>query len=130
MIENVSYTANGTINATIDGEDYMIPDLPGNRFRSMIAEWEAEGNTIAPYEPPASPKVVEVSRRQFMMQLELSGLKEQVDGWVAAQPPIVQIAYRESATFRRDEPMLIEGFQGLNFTESEIDAFYSEASKI
>ncbi|WLR98635.1 hypothetical protein [Shinella sumterensis] len=46
-------TATGEIDATIDGLRTTVPDDMGNRHRQMIAVWEAEGNTIPPYAPPA-----------------------------------------------------------------------------
>ena len=47
------YTEQGSIKATFDGGPEMsIPDNAGNRHRQMIAEWEAEGNTIAAYVAP------------------------------------------------------------------------------
>ncbi len=52
MISHVQYTEQGYINATVDGVEMTIPDVPSNRHRRMIAEWEAKGNTIAPYVAP------------------------------------------------------------------------------
>ena len=49
------YTESGTISATFDGIPMTVPDDPANRHRQMIAEWEAEGNTIPPYIPPIQP---------------------------------------------------------------------------
>lgn len=49
------YTQNGSISATIDGILMTVPDDPANRHRQMIAEWEAQGNTIPPYVPPTPP---------------------------------------------------------------------------
>lgn len=46
------YTQYGSIEVTIDGQIAFVPDDPANRHRQMIAEWEAEGNTIPPYVPP------------------------------------------------------------------------------
>lgn len=48
------YTESGMIRATIDTGETFVPDVMGNRHRQMIAEWEAEGNTIPPYDPPAA----------------------------------------------------------------------------
>lgn len=47
------YTQSGAIEATIDGVRMTVPDDMGNRHRQMVAVWEAEGNTISPYVPPA-----------------------------------------------------------------------------
>lgn len=52
------YTQFGSIDATIDGIRMTVPDDIANRHRQMIAEWEAEGNTIPPYVPPEPIPVV------------------------------------------------------------------------
>lgn len=48
------FTESGSIDATIEGVRMTIPDDMSNRHRQMIAEWEAEGNTIPAYEPEYS----------------------------------------------------------------------------
>jgi len=53
MIEHAKYTEHGSIVAVIDGVEMTVPDDIANRHRVMIAEWEAAGNTIEPYSPPA-----------------------------------------------------------------------------
>jgi hypothetical protein len=45
------YTETGFIDATINGVRLVVPDDMANRHRQMIAEWEAQGNTIPPYLP-------------------------------------------------------------------------------
>jgi len=52
MIESARYAESGSIIAVIDGVQMTVPDDMANRHRQMIAEWEAEGNTIEPYVPP------------------------------------------------------------------------------
>ncbi|TCR07363.1 DUF4376 domain-containing protein [Neorhizobium sp. JUb45] len=51
----IGYTESGLIRVMFEGEDgeNIVPEDMGNRHRQMIAEWEAEGNTIPPYAPPA-----------------------------------------------------------------------------
>lgn len=50
----------GTIRARIDGVLCFVPaDAMFNSHRRLIADWEAEGNTIPNYAPPA-PTVSEV----------------------------------------------------------------------
>lgn len=71
-----------------------------------------------------------VSSRQFKMQLAISGLKAQVDGWVAAQDELTRIAYEFSGEFVRDEPMLQAGFAALEFTAEQGDAFFTAAAKL
>ena len=50
------YTASGSIEVTIDGQTAFVPDDPANRHRQMIAEWEAQGNTIPLYVAPPPPE--------------------------------------------------------------------------
>lgn len=52
MIDNAQYNAFGLILVTINGQQMTVPDDMGNRHRQEIAEWEALGNVIVPYEPP------------------------------------------------------------------------------
>lgn len=73
MITQAQYTEGGTILATIDGTEYFIPDDMANRHRQMIAEWEADGNTIAPYEPPV---LTEDQMRESELQQDLQFLAD------------------------------------------------------
>ena len=50
------YTEFNLIEATIDGLLMTVPNDPANRHRQMIAEWEAEGNTIPAYLPSPTPE--------------------------------------------------------------------------
>jgi hypothetical protein len=62
------YTESGSIEVTIDDQTAFVPDDTTNRHRRMIAEWEAEGNTIPPYEPPTpgAAEVKEECRRRIL----------------------------------------------------------------
>ncbi len=87
------------------------------------------------YLPPdilePSPVVPDrVTSRQFKMQLELAGLTSAVEGWITAQETLVQIAYNNSGTFVRDEPMMVAGMTALGFTPEQIDAFFLAASAL
>lgn len=65
-IQSAQYTQDGAITASIDGKTVTIPDNMANRHRMAIAEWEAEGNEIAPASTPsptASDVRAEASRR-------------------------------------------------------------------
>lgn len=67
MIEIAQFTDDGAIRAIIDGVELFIPDDLSNRHRQIIAEWEAEGNTIAPYvEPPAPPVYPQFTALQML----------------------------------------------------------------
>lgn len=49
----LGYTESGAIRVEIDGIEMTVPDDMGNRHRQIIAEWEAEGNTIPAYIEPS-----------------------------------------------------------------------------
>ena len=105
----------------------LPPDVPA---RVELAAWLAVGNTITAYTPPAPVPPDRISRRQFFLQLEVSGLTDAVDTWVATQPTLVRIAYRESATFERADPMLQDGFDAMGFGLAQVDAFFLAAAAL
>ena len=84
--------------------------------------------TIRP--APPAPVPDRVTSRQFKMQLAILGLKASVDAWIASQSELVQIAYENSGTFVRGEPMMQAGFTALGFTPEQIDAFFTAAAEI
>lgn len=51
-ITTAKFTAEGVIIAIIDGQQLSVPDEMANLHRQELAEWEAQGNTITPYEAP------------------------------------------------------------------------------
>lgn len=85
---------------------------------------------LPPLPPEVAPTPERVTARQFKLQLLASGLFDAVEGWVASQSQAVQIAYANSGTFVRDEPMMQAGFAALSFSESQIDAFLTAAASL
>lgn len=71
-----------------------------------------------------------VSARQFKLQLLAAGLLDAVEAWIGTQDQAVQIAYANSATFVRTDPMMQAGFAALGFTEQQIDAFFMVAAAL
>ena len=61
------YTQTGSIEATIDGVVMIVPDDMANRHRQMIAEWEAQGNTIPSFQEakPTNDKIRKVPNTLF-----------------------------------------------------------------
>jgi hypothetical protein len=53
-MEVIGFMKSGLIHIIIDGVDLFVPDDLSNRHRQLIAEWEAEGNVIPPYEEPSN----------------------------------------------------------------------------
>lgn len=123
------YGTRDSIKATSDdGKEYFIPSV-----QSDVAPWPeflACGGVIRPAETPVQAIPDTVSRRQFKMQLEISGLTTAVTGWVASQPPLTQIAFNESGTFNREDEMLQRGFIELGFATDQIDRFFLAAAAL
>lgn len=97
-----------------------VPLRPGANYEWQNGEWV--------YVEPVVVVPDSVSSRQFKMQLSIAGLKPQVEAWVSSRDVLTQIAYAESGSFVRGEPMMQTGFGALGFTSEEIDAFFLAAS--
>ncbi len=117
-------TVTETVTALEDEPGWI--EVPDDAFAGF--DWDGETATPPPAEPPQIPD--RVSRRQFKMQLAISGLAGQVQSWVAAQDELVQIAFNESGEFVRDEAMMQAGFAALDFTGEQIDAFFTAAAAL
>jgi hypothetical protein len=113
----------GEPNQWLHSTDGLFVGREGQTLESVVAE------ANMPFVPAAIIPAV-ISSRQFFLQLALSGLTDQVSAWVAQQDPLVPIAFNKSATFRRDDEMLQQGFAGLGFTVEQVDAFFTAASAL
>lgn len=130
MITSARYNRFSDIEAVIDGRTVFVADDMSNATRREIAAWVAEGGVIAAFvEPPVSVPD-SVSARQFKLQLLAAGLIDQVEAFIASQGPAVQIAFDNSGSFVRTEPMMAAGFAALGFSEAEVDAFFAAAAKL
>lgn len=93
--------------------------------------WTGGGTVIdSVYTAPAPAIPDRVTARQFKLQLLASGLLDPVEAWISAQDRAIQVAYANSGTFVRNEPMLQAGFAGLGLTEEQGDAFFLSAASI
>jgi hypothetical protein len=125
---NAGHTETQTVTETVtvqEDEPGWI-EVPDDAFAGF--SWDGEVATPPPALPAPIPN--RVSRRQFKMQLAISGLSAQVTTWVAAQDELVQIAFNESGEFARDEPMMQAGFAALGFAPEQIDAFFTAAAAL
>lgn len=82
------------------------------------------------FEDSAGQVPERVTSRQFKLQLEIAGLTETVEGWIAEQSRLIQIAYAASGTFVRNEPMMALGFQSLGFSTQDVDDFFTAAGAL
>lgn len=124
------YTESGSISATIDGITMSIPDDPANRHRQMIAEWEALGNTVPAYQPPAAV-MKSLEPWQFFAMLDLSGNRAALDSFIETMPePAKTVAKSKllhSLAFHRDNDLVLAAQQALNLSNSELDALWTQA---
>lgn len=132
-----TYNQFGSIDLEVNHPQYgWIPftasaDDPEEYGRTLFTE--ATAGEVAPYvepEPVPAPIPDRVTARQFKLQLLAAGLLDQVEAWIASQSQAVQIAYANSGTFVRDEPMMQAGFAALGFTPEQVDAFFMAADRL
>lgn len=131
---NPKYNAAGTIDVEINHPQFgWIPFSASSDDDTVYGPAifaEASAGVVEPYVPPENvPTIPEsVSARQFKLQLLASGLLDAVESFVSAQSRAVQIAYENSGSFVRTEPMMLAGFTALGFDDGQIDAFFVAAS--
>ncbi|EKF58586.1 hypothetical protein QWE_18338 [Agrobacterium albertimagni AOL15] len=123
-----SYNFAGLIEATIDGVRMTVPDNMGNRHRQMIAEWEADGNTIPAFEPPPAPVPEGISDRQFFHILAVDGLITEAEALAAVKTGDAPAAFETLiALLPGDERfgarMLLEGATTFERRHPLTDAF-------
>lgn len=109
--------------ATYPDGTVQVPLKPGANFEWQNGAW----TEIEPSVPPAPDRV---SRRQFGMQLIISGWRTAADAWVAQQDESTRWAYENSDTFVRDDPMLQAGFAALGVNEQQVDEFFAAAAAL
>jgi hypothetical protein len=135
MIESAKYTSSGSIIAVIDGVQMSVPDDMANRHRQMLAEWEAEGNTIEPYVPPPEP-LRPLTARQLRLGLVLNGISlPSVEAAIdAIEDPtdreVARIEWEYATTFERSHPLVNQIGAALGLTPEQIDAMWAEAAAL
>jgi len=133
MIESARYIKSGSIIAVIDGVQVIVPDDMGNRHRQMIAEWEAQGNTIAPYEPPPEP-LRPLTARQLRLGLVTNGISlSSVEAAIDAiedetEREVARIEWEYATTFERSHPLIEQVGSALGLTPEQIDDMWAEAA--
>lgn len=111
----------------------LLPTYPEGTIQVPLkpgADYEWQDGAWVYVAPPAPPPPDRVSRRQFGMQLIISGRKAAADAWVAQQDELTQWAYANSDTFVRTDPMMQAGFAAMGFTEQQVDEFFAAAAAL
>lgn len=113
--------------------EFVVPE--GKRRVGAPSYAVDDGTAVEIYEVEDIPPPDRVTSRQFKLQLlafpAIGGgdtLLDDVEAWIATQSRAVQIAFENSDTFVRTEPMMQAGFAALGFSEGQIDAFFTAAS--
>ena len=134
------FTESGSIDATIEGARWSVPDDPANRHRQMIAEWEALGNTIPAYEPPPPDPFPDLEPDQFWFGLRVSGHEDDLRAWVDSlndpeSPEYDPVAWAAASAklefakyFERDHPLVEAARQAIGMSEVELDALWQYAA--
>lgn len=109
-----------------------VSQVPEGSGVTRIASEEELSEVLAAYGLPGPVVRMpdRVTARQFKLQLLASDLLDSVEAWIATQSRAVQIAYANSGTFVRDEPMMQAGFAALGFTSEQGDAFFTAAAAL
>ena len=123
------YMESGAISATIDGILMTVPDDPANRHRQMIAEWEAEGNTIPAYVPPPVNPFTPLQPYQFWTAVRATNHEADLLTWVAnLQNPLEKASASSmlefSLEYRREHPFIGIAGQVLGMTAEELDTLW------
>lgn len=104
-IEVIGYIGPGVIEAVIDGERAAVPDDMSNRHRRMIAEWEAQGNTIPPYEAPDEPEPVTILYPADLWRRVTDDEAALIVGAMDQQPLRVRKIFETAQVYRSDDEM-------------------------
>lgn len=128
-----------TVENIIEAEDgFAIPGrllVPADAGAAIGGTYE-DGAFMWPL-PLPEPTPDRVTARQFKLQLLApiephypDGIIDHVEAWIAAQDRATRIAYADSGTFVRTDPMMQAGFAALGFSPEQIDAFFAAADKL
>lgn len=130
------YTESGSIEATIEGVRMTVPDDMGNRHRQMIAEWEAEGNTIPAYEPLPPPPLPPLSPRQLrLMLLQIDLTEQDIEAQIAliadpAERAAAEIEWNWATQYLRNHWLVEQLADALEFEPAQLDALWAYASEL
>lgn len=115
----IGYTKDGSIEVTINGQTAFVPDDPTNRHRQMIAEWEAEGNTIPPYVAPATPPLTRLYKSTFIRRMTPAEA-DTLEGVLLAEAAYLRMLYHSVEYFEMDDALV--GYLHLVLTDALSEA--------
>lgn len=126
---DIVQTSDGVFSATIDGQR-MHNITAVSRFWSIVQNAIAAGEEVSTLEPLSSVPQ-EVSRFQAKAALSLAGKLAQADAAVAASnDPILQLAWEEATTFKRNSPGIAALAPAIGLDDAALDALFTTAAGI
>lgn len=136
----LGYTEGGSIRVEIDGVEMLVPDNIHNRHRQMIAEWEAEGNEIAPYIAPAppAPRSTAMWRARAVAKATPYGnvtlfdaVEAAIDGMTdPTTKAAAQEAWQRGTVFDLDGQIVPALMAGLSLTEQDVLPLIAQAEAL
>lgn len=119
-MEVIGYTKDGSIAAIIDGESAIVPDDMRNRHRLMIAEWEAEGNTIPPYVPDPEPEPITIVYPADLWRRVTNDEADVIAEAMQEQPLRLRKIFETAQVYRSDDELwpLLQGMAVQLFGET------------
>lgn len=142
MIESARFTRDGSIDAVINGVEIRVPDEMSNRYRVMLAEWEAEdeNNTIVRYSEPvltpeekraAMPNLTARQLRLGLLQLgKLAGVPVAIAALPEPEKSQAQIEWDYASEFRRLHPLIVQLIPILGLTDEQVDPVWEQFSTV
>lgn len=129
MVGNI-FAVVGGYRALVDGVEMIIPAVAGNRHYQMVLDAIAAGATVG-QDAPINSIPQEVSRFQAKAALSLAGKLTQADAAVAASnDPILQLAWAEATTFKRNSPGIAALAPAIGLDDAALDALFTTAAGI
>jgi len=100
------YTEDGSIEVTIDGVRWTVPDDMSSPKRRQVAEWEELGNAIPPYEPPPPAPYV-LYKSTFIRRMSVQEA-ETMEGVLAAADAKLRLLFNSVEYFVSDDPLFAD----------------------
>lgn len=102
---NVRYAANGSINAERAGVQIGIPNDIANADYQAVIAWEADGNTIAPYEPSVGSDAVIVLYPADLWRRASDEEAVAIDEAMQTQPLRLRRIFQNAQTFQSNDEL-------------------------
>lgn len=116
-------------------DNASIPNDPANTDYAAYLQWLSKGNTPEPVDPIPVPVITSVTMRQARLALLGAGLLDQVDAAIAAMTDPIQkraaeIEWEYAQTVDRNSAFTQQLAAGLGLDEDQLNALFTEASKL